>query len=200
LNPIAIILDFPFGQVSGWPQMDKVSAFHFLLNMSLQRTNADWLKHIVLGKFIIYRQKRLHRNQSRFVKVLSIKHLFIWILSTLSLADCIGQFYIDLSDFRRWTGTAVCILLKEFHLVIGRQIFSIVIVKGYLSKGSCGPVVIGINWDGSVDVWHLHGHFLEIVVSVAETPLQVVNEIVLDIMRMMTVEMMLFYCGRVFVL
>jgi hypothetical protein len=78
--------------------------------------------------------------------------------------------------------------------------FSIVIAKGHLSKGSCGPVVIGINRDGSIDVWHLHGHFLEIVVSVAETPLQVVNEIGLDIMRMMTVEMMLFYCGRVFVL
>ena len=69
-----------------------------------------------------------------------------------------------------------------------------------MSKCSCGPVVIGINRDGSVDGWYLHGHFLEIVVSVAETPLQVVNEIGLHIMRMMTVVMMLFYCGRVFVL
>jgi hypothetical protein len=69
-----------------------------------------------------------------------------------------------------------------------------------LSKGSCGPVVIGISRDGSVDGWYLHGHFLEIVVSVAETPLQVVDEIGLHIMRMMTVEMILFDCGRVFVL
>jgi hypothetical protein len=51
-----------------------------------------------------------------------------------------------------------------------------------------------------VDGWYLHGHFLEIVVSVAETPLQIVDEIGLHIMRMMTVEMILFDCGRVFVL
>lgn len=72
------------------------------------------------------------------------------VLCALPLADCVRQFYVDLSNFRRGTGTAVSVLLVELHVVVvGIQVLAgvvnIVVVEGHLGKCSCRPVKIRVH-------------------------------------------------------
>lgn len=158
LHSIHILVHFPFMQMCRRAQLNEISALHFLFDMSLQTANTNGLEYTILLLMIfVHWHERPNCDDPRFGRVLLIIELFVLVLGALSLTDGVGELDVDLTNFWRWTGTAVGVLFVEFH-VVGRGhvlIVVIVIVDGNLGECPSGPIVVGVNWNRRIYAGYL---------------------------------------------
>ena len=101
LDSVHIVMHFPFIHMGRGSQMNEISAFDFLFDLTLQRSNTDGLENVGLRNFLIHGHKRFYGEDPRFIRVLLVINLLVGILCALSLTDSIGKLNIDLTNFGR---------------------------------------------------------------------------------------------------